>query len=251
MRKPDILDIKPRPGQGVYVFQFPVRLWHWTIVGCIFTLFVTGHFIGRPPQSLQGDPTRLFYFGLLIKTHYTAGLILCVAMLYRILFAFVGNAVSRQIFVPHIWQKSWWNGLFDAVKWYLFINKKPGICMGHNPLAQAAMWLVVMAIIFMCLTGLGIFQAKGYSGFLNIFGFMENLAYAAGGNGMNLVVWHRLGMVIVVIFVMCHVYMVVREDIMGRTTIISTMINGVRLVKGTPLEDWKDLQEEQTGFNKK
>lgn len=245
MKNIDIQTLKPKPGQGVYVFQFPVRLWHWTIVCCIFTLFITGHFIGKPPQTLQGDPTRLFYFGLLIKAHYTAGLILCVAMLCRILYAFVGNSVSRQIFIPHIWQKSWWDGFFDSIKWYLFINKNPGICMGHNPLAQAAMWLVVMALIFMCLSGLGIYQAKGYSSLLKGFSFMENLAYSAGGNGMNLVVWHRLGMVIVVIFVMAHIYMVIREDIMGRTTIISTMISGTRLVKATPLEDWHDLQQEE------
>lgn len=238
--KTNILDMHPKPGQGVYVYQFPVRIWHWTIVGCIFTLLVTGHFIGSPPQSLRGDPAKLLYFGLLIKTHYIAGLILCIAMLYRIFFAFVGNPVSREIFLPHFWDKKWWHGLWETLKWYLFINKKPGVEMGHNPLAQLAMWAVVVAILFMCLTGLGIFQAKGYSGFFRIFQFMENLAYSLGGNGFNLVLWHRMGMIIIVAFVWCHIYMVIREEIMGRTTMVSTMINGVRLVRDTPLENLHD-----------
>lgn len=242
--KSNILDIRPKPGQGVYVYQLPVRIWHWTMAACIFVLFVTGHFIGNPPQALTGDPTSLFYFGWLIRAHYTAGLVLCVSMLWRILFAFVGNSVSRQIFIPHMWQKSWWRGLLDDIKWYLFINKSPDVHMGHNPLAQAAMFLVVIDIIFMCFSGLGIYQAKGYSDFFHIFSFMENLAYALGGNGFDLVLWHRMGMVIVVVFVMAHVYMVIREDIMGRTTMLSTMINGVRLLKADQMENMRDLQAE-------
>lgn len=245
MRNPDVLEIKPRPGQGVYVYGLPVRLWHGTIVCCIFTLFVTGYLIANPPQSLTGDPTYIFNFGYVIMTHYTAGLILCLAMLCRIIWAFFGNPISRQIFIPKIWTKKWWMGLLNTIKWYLFINKKPNIEMGHNPLAQAAMWLVVMTLIYMCFTGLGIYQAKGYSKFFHIFGFMENLAYAMGGNLFDLVLYHRLGMIIIVLFVICHFYMVIREDIMGRTTVISTMVNGIRLVKATPMQDLLDLEAER------
>lgn len=240
----NILKIRPKPGQGVYVYQFPVRIWHWTIVACIFTLFITGHFIGNPPQSLRGNPTDLFYFGMIIRAHYTAGLILCVAMLCRILFAFVGNPVSRQIFVPHVWEKSWRRGVCDAIKWYLFIKKRPDFNIGHNPLAQAAMFVAVLDIIFMCISGLGIFATKCYSDFFGIFKFMENIAYAWGGNGFDLVYWHRMGMIIVVVFVMCHIYMVIREEIMGDTTMISTMVNGTRLVKATPLQDLHALEAE-------
>lgn len=245
MRKINILDVRPKPGQGVYVYEFPVRIWHWTIVTCIFALFITGHFIGSPPQSLRGDPTYLYYFGYLVMVHYTAGLILALSTFCRILWAFRGNAISRQIFIPHVWEKSWWAGFLDDIKWYLFINKKPSINMGHNPLAQLAMLVCVLGIIFMCLTGLGICCAKGYTGFFQWFGFMKNLSYDLGGNGLDLVVAHRMGMVILVMFVMCHIYMVVREEIMGETTMISTMVNGVRLVKATPMRDMLDLRVQE------
>lgn len=240
----NILSLHPKPGQGVYVYEFPVRLWHWTIVACIFTLFITGHFIGKPPQSLTGDPTRLYYFGKLIMVHYTAGLILAIAMVCRILWAFVGNVVSRQIFVLPFWRGSWWRGLGDDIRWYCFLSRSGDINMGHNPLAQAGMFVCVVGIIFMCLTGLGIYQAKGYSAFFHSFRFMEDLIYRSGGNLLDLVVWHRMGMVVLVAFVMVHVYMVIREEIMGRTTMISTMVNGVRLVKATPAEDRADVRAE-------
>lgn len=242
--KANLLNIRPKPGQGVYVYQLPVRIWHWAIVGCIFILFATGYFIGNPPQSLRGNPTNLFYFGWIIRAHYTAGLLLCVCMFWRIIFAFAGNPVSRQIFAPPVWQKSWRRGLLDDIKWYLFLRKSPDLYMGHNPLAQAAMFVAVLAIIFMCLSGLGIYQAKGYSEFLKMFRFMENIVYALGGNGFDLVLWHKMGMAIVVVFVIVHVYMVIREEIMGRATMLSTMVSGVRLVRAAPMRDIRRPQAE-------
>ncbi len=120
----------------------------------------------------------------------------------------------------------------DDIRWYLFLKKTPDVHMGHNPLAQVGMALCVLAIIFMCLTGLGIYQAKGSASFFHLFGFMEALIYSLGGNGIDLLVCHRLGMVALAAFVMVHVYMVIREGIMGRTTMISAMVNGYRLVRG-------------------
>lgn len=241
----NILNINPRPGQTVYVYEFPVRLWHWSICACILALFVTGHYLGQPPQSLTGDPGSLFYFGYLAFAHYTAALILCVAMLCRILWAFAGNPVSRQIFVPHVWSGCWWKGLLNDIKWYCFLKKSADIHMGHNPLAQLGMCFAVVVIIFMCMTGLGIYQAKGGANFFKIFHFVEDIAYWLGGNTIDLVVWHRIGMTLLVCFVIIHIYMVIREEIMGPTTMISTMVNGFRMVKATAREDARDLKEEK------
>ena len=43
--------------------------------------------------------------------------------------------------------------------------------------------------------------------------------------------WHHLGMWGVVIFVVLHVYAAIREDIMGRQSMVSTMISGYRTFK--------------------
>ncbi|EFJ61561.1 putative Ni/Fe-hydrogenase 1 B-type cytochrome subunit, partial [Escherichia coli MS 200-1] len=32
-----------------YVFEAPVRIWHWLTVLCMAVLMVTGYFIGKPP----------------------------------------------------------------------------------------------------------------------------------------------------------------------------------------------------------
>gem|GEM_PF-1532947 len=38
-----------------YVFEAPVRIWHWLTVLCMAVLMVTGYFIGKPPPFLSGE----------------------------------------------------------------------------------------------------------------------------------------------------------------------------------------------------
>jgi Ni/Fe-hydrogenase 1 B-type cytochrome subunit len=53
--------------------------------------------------------------------------------------------------------------------------------------------------------------------------------------------YHHLGMWVIVTFVMIHIYAALREDIMSRQSILSTMISGWRTFKDTrPAEDEHD-----------
>ena len=55
-----MMETTPDPKKPVYVFQLPVRLWHWSMVFTIAVLIPTGYIIGKPWHSLDGDPTYLF-----------------------------------------------------------------------------------------------------------------------------------------------------------------------------------------------
>ena len=39
---------------------------------------------------------------------------------------------------------------------------------------------------------------------------------------------HRLGMLLLITFVTVHLYMVIREEIIGKTTLVSSMFSGYR-----------------------
>ena len=43
-----------------YVFEAPVRIWHWLTVLCMAVLMVTGYFIGKPLTSRSGDIAATF-----------------------------------------------------------------------------------------------------------------------------------------------------------------------------------------------
>ena len=67
-----------------YVFEAPVRIWHWLTVLCMAVLMVTGYFIGKPLPSVSGEATYLFYMGYIRLIHFSAGMIFTVVFLMRV-----------------------------------------------------------------------------------------------------------------------------------------------------------------------
>ena len=59
---------------SVYVYEAPVRLWHWINAAAIVALCLTGWFIGSPPPSMQiAEATHQFVFGYIRFAHFAAG----------------------------------------------------------------------------------------------------------------------------------------------------------------------------------
>ena len=77
------METHPQEGNPVYVFQLPVRIWHWSMVLSFLVLIPTGYIIGKPWHSLDGDPTYLFYMGYTRMAHFIAGFILAIGLLWR------------------------------------------------------------------------------------------------------------------------------------------------------------------------
>jgi Ni/Fe-hydrogenase 1 B-type cytochrome subunit len=51
------------------------------------------------------------------------------------------------------------------------------------------------------------------------------------GQSQDVHTWHHMGLWVIVLFVMVHVYAAIREDIMSRQSMVSTMLSGWRLFK--------------------
>ena len=169
-------------GKPIYVFQLPIRIWHWSMVLSFLVLIPTGYIIGKPWHSLDGDPTYLFYMGYTRMAHFIAGFIIAIGLLWRIIFAFFGNKYSRQVFV-------------------------------------------------MILTGFGMYVQSSDSVILQPFHLVVDFIYWIGDSGRDLHSYHRLGMLFLMCFIIIHLYMVIREEIMGKSTLVSTMFSGFRLLR--------------------
>ena len=50
------------PASKVYVYEGPLRLWHWVNALCLITLGVTGYLIGVPLPSVGGEASENFEF---------------------------------------------------------------------------------------------------------------------------------------------------------------------------------------------
>ena len=221
------------PLEDVYVYEAPVRLWHWVTVACVFVLAVTGYFIGAPPPAIGGEATESFLFGWIRTVHFVAAFIFVVGFVVRLYWVVVGNSYARAIFIPPLWSPALWRGLIDDVLDYLFLGRKENRWIGHNPLALLAMsFMFVLGALVLIFTGLGLYaQAYGWgSTWMNLFGWVTVLV----GTPQAVRTLHHLAMWYMLLFAIVHMYMATRQDIVSRATIISTMVNGIRMWKGEP-----------------
>ena len=80
----------------VYVWQLPVRIFHWVNALCIVILCITGYIIGNTPAIMHATPpVDNYWFGWVRLTHFIAGFIFIFNFLVRIYWFFAGNRFSR------------------------------------------------------------------------------------------------------------------------------------------------------------
>ena len=145
--------------QTVYVYEAPVRIWHWVNALCIIVLFVTGYCIASPLPSTPGEASNSFLMGYIRFAHFSAGQVLAAVYLMRVYWVFAGNPHCRQIFYVPFWSKDYWAGVAHEAKWYLFLAKVPKKYVGHNPLAQLIMFsMFTLPIVFMIVTGFALYS---------------------------------------------------------------------------------------------
>ena len=54
----------------VYVWEAPVRVWHWLMAVAMFAMIITGYLIGRPLVSNLGDTWITYDFGYVRMVHF-------------------------------------------------------------------------------------------------------------------------------------------------------------------------------------
>ncbi len=223
--------IKAHAEPAVYVYEAPMRMWHWVNALSIVVLAVTGYFIGSPLPTMPGEASDHFLMGYIRFAHFAAGYIFTIGFVFRIYWAIVGNEHARQIFIPPLTSRDWWGGVWHEVKWYAFLVREPRKYTGHNPLATLVMHIMLLwGTVFMIVTGLALYgegtQAGSWAHTL-----FTSWVIPLFGQSQDVHTWHHLGMWWIACFVIIHVYVSIREDIMSRQSLISTMVSGWRMFK--------------------
>jgi Ni/Fe-hydrogenase 1 B-type cytochrome subunit len=215
---------------SVYVYEAPVRIWHWLNALCVTVLAVTGWFIASPPPSVSGDASKSLWMGYIRFAHFTAAYVSAIGFLFRIFWAFVGNHHARQLFRLPVANRAFWADVLYEARWYLFLEKRPKKYIGHNPLAQFMMFcFFTLGVVFMCCTGFALYsEGEGLGSWQDrVFGWVIPLS----GGSQVVHSLHHLGMWMFACFAITHTYAAIREDIMSRQSLISTMISGWRMFK--------------------
>ena len=217
--------------KSVYVYEAPVRAWHWINALAIVVLAVTGYFIGSPLPSMPGEASANYLMGYIRFAHFAAGYVLLIGFLGRVYWAFVGNHHARQLFVLPIFNGTWWKEVLFELRWYLFLERDPKKYVGHNPLAQFSMFtLFLTTVVFMMVTGFALYGEGAQEGSWSHTLF-TSWVIPLFGQSQDVHTWHHVGLWVMVLFVLLHIYAAIREDIMSRQSLVSTMLSGWRMFK--------------------
>lgn len=214
--------------ETVYVWQLPVRYYHWINATVIVILCVTGYLIGAP-IALQKTSEASFgyWFGIVRFIHFVAAFVFFFNFVYRTYWGFVGNKYARWYnFIP--FKKSQWREIRDVLKVdILMVTHKPVESIGHNSLAAFTYFITFLAFTIQSFTGFGLYAAMSKSFFPKLFAWIVPIL---GGDLPTRHV-HHIFMWLFIIFAMIHVYLVFYHDYVERRGVTSSMIGGWKFIE--------------------
>lgn len=212
----------------VYVWQLPVRFYHWMNALAVTALAVTGYMIGRP-LALQASSEASFgyWFGTVRFIHFLAAFIFFFNFLFRIYWGFVGNHYAGwKNFIP--FRKEQFGEVVDVLKVDVLQAKgKPIESIGHNALAGLTYFLTFLAFLFQSLTGFGMYAAMSDAWLPHLFAWIVPLM----GGDFAVRQWHHLMMWFFIVFSMVHVYLVFYHDYVEGRGILSSMAGGWKFIE--------------------
>ena len=87
----------------IYVWEAPVRIFHWLNVLSIIALAGTGIIIANPPAIMSGtEATNQYWFGITRFVHFVAAYVFIIGLTMRVIWSFLGNKyASWKVFFPY------------------------------------------------------------------------------------------------------------------------------------------------------
>ena len=197
----------------VYVWELPVRIYHWVNALCIVILCVTGFIIADPPAIMSASEAYFSYwFGVVRFIHFVTAFVFFFNFVFRLYWGFVGNRYARwNNFIPL--KKSQWKEVLEVIKVdILMIKNKPVDSIGF-----------------------GLYAKMSQSFFPQLFAWTIPLM---GGDLMARQIHHFL-MWFFILFAIVHIYLVFYHDYIEQRGETSSIIGGWKFIE----EDIADKEE--------
>lgn len=207
----------------VYVWEIPVRAYHWINAICVLTLIVTGFIIGRPfTINHVEEAYQQYWFGTVRFIHFVAAFVFFFNFLVRIYWGFVGNRYSRWTnFIPHT--RAQFREIRETLRVDILQTQAHGdLALGHNALAGLVYFLSFVIFLFQAFTGFALYSSMSSTLLPRMFAWVVPLM----GGDFAVRQWHHIFMWFFVVFTIIHVYLVIYHDyVEGRAT-TSSMVGG-------------------------
>ena len=218
----------PAVYRRVYVWELPVRVFHWINAVGIFVLFFTGLLIGNPLNVFSAsEPFQQYWFGWVRFIHFATAYVVLFTFIFRVYWGFVGNKYARwSSYVPRT--KADWLDLLETIRIDILQLKLKGrISVGHNYLASMTYLGLFLIFIFQVISGFGLYASMSGSFIPKLFTWIVPLM----GGDANVREWHHILMWPFAIFTVIHVYLCFYHDYVEGRGDLSSMLGGWKFEK--------------------
>lgn len=232
------------------VWDAPTRWFHWINALCVIALIGLGLAILNAKAFGVGNDGKV-----LLKTlHVLVGYLFSINLLWRIVWAFVGNRYAR-------WREMLPGGAgyWEKVRRYVstFAAGHPQQYLGHNPLARIGVTILFALIVAQAVTGLVL---AGTDIFYPPFGRLIATSVVAPGvdpaalvpyapEMVDQAAWERMRAIrkpfalvhlysfyLLLVMVALHLAAVVVTEVREGGGIVSAMFSGRKILSGTPAD---------------
>ena len=214
--------------QRVYVWQLPVRFFHWINAAAITALCVTGWLITHPPALMHsGEAWTSFWFGKVRFVHFASGYVLLANFLVRLYWAFAGNKyASWRNFLPLTraqFREVWKVAKVDILQ----SSDKPVHALGHNAVAYFTYAGTGLLTVFQIVTGFALLAPTSQFWFPHLFTWVVPLF----GSEENLRIYHYGAMWLFIVFTFIHIYLVFYHDYVEGHGVLSSIVGGWKFME--------------------
>lgn len=214
----------------VYLWEWPVRIYHWVTALAVVALAATGLMIGAPVAVMSTREAYAgYWFGTVRFVHFAAAYVFFFALVLRIYWLFVGNTHARwSAFVPVGRFGSFFHDMRAVIRTdVLQLQKPPLDFVGHNPMAATTYAFIFLLSVFQIATGFALYAPMSAAWLPGLFAWVSPLM--GGDAGVRL--WHHAGTWVFLLFAAVHVYLVLYHDVVESRGELSSMVGGSRFVE--------------------
>ncbi len=216
----------------VYVWEIPVRLFHWLTVISITILIVTGFVIADPPAIHSGaEAINSYWFGYVRVIHMITAYVLIAAIIVRVYWAFAGNQFANwRNFIPYT--RKGFQNMWYVLKVDIFLmpdreHKLSNISIGHNYFASFSYFIMFLVFVFQAITGLALMSDNSSWWFPKLFHWIVPFM----GGEIAVRYFHHFLIWIFLAFIVVHVYLVFYHDYLEARGEASAMISGFKFIR--------------------
>ncbi len=216
----------------VYVWEIPVRVFHWITAFTMLILVITGFIIANPPAlNVNVEATNSYWFGYVRAIHLITAFILVANSIFRLYWAFAGNQFANwRNFIPYT--KKGVLNMLHVLKVDIFLlgekdRNLSNISIGHNYLASFSYFIMGLLFILQFSTGFALMEDTSNWWLPDMFSWVVPFF---GGDILVRYI-HHFTTWIFMAFIVVHVYLVLFHDYVEARGETSAMISGFKFVR--------------------